>query len=346
MKMNKVSYMVLILALMLSSVTLAFAKNDMGIKEFRESTDYEMLCLRAGGIKQDENGVITFRSYGEDTSPVISLKDKNTYFIDSKTVIPEVSEKELEGFVGGENSYITFFVSKGNSFYKDGINNKMIHVEAFDGAVATSVVYDGTSQQGKVVDNVHFKQIDGVVSAGIIDGDSEGNLWLDEKITRAEMASIVCKMCGRRNVPAPYNTVFSDVPTNHWAAGYIYESSQMDIINGNGDGTFLPDKNITYDEAVKMVVCVLGYGPMGSENGGYPLGFRSTADQIGLTENIGKYSGDDFCTREDIITMVYTALDIPLMERTVYGAGEGYTVMNGLNGLPLRTLKNTYLGIE
>lgn len=44
--------------------------------------------------------------------------------------------------------------------------------------------------------------------------------------------------------------------------------------------------------------------------------------------------------------MVYNALDIPLMERTLYGAEEGYTVMNGTNDLPLHTLKNSYLGIE
>ncbi len=47
---------------------------------------------------------------------------------------------------------------------------------------------------------------------------------------------------------------FSDVD-NHWARPVIEEMTQMGVINGYGDGTFRPGKNVTREEAIKMICC-------------------------------------------------------------------------------------------
>ncbi len=55
---------------------------------------------------------------------------------------------------------------------------------------------------------------------GIISGDPDGNLHLDDSLTRAEMAAVVCRLLGMKEI-SNKATVFSDVPTEHWASGYI-----------------------------------------------------------------------------------------------------------------------------
>lgn len=51
---------------------------------------------------------------------------------------------------------------------------------------------------------------------------------------------------------------FSDVP-KHWASPYIGKLTSLEIISGMPDGTFRPDKAISADEYITLVVRALGY---------------------------------------------------------------------------------------
>ena len=48
---------------------------------------------------------------------------------------------------------------------------------------------------------------------------------------------------------------FTDVDASHWAKNYIQTAYNLGIIAGMGDGTFAPDAPVTYEQALKMVVC-------------------------------------------------------------------------------------------
>ena len=50
---------------------------------------------------------------------------------------------------------------------------------------------------------------------------------------------------------------FSDVASNHWAKEFIDLASAAKIVNGYGDGTFNPEKQLTAGEFIKMVACVM-----------------------------------------------------------------------------------------
>ena len=71
--------------------------------------------------------------------------------------------------------------------------------------------------------------------AGIMVGDTNGNFNPYKTVTRAEMATIICRMLGRADGLKSSND-FSDVPTNHWANTYIGKAAELGIVNGYGGG--------------------------------------------------------------------------------------------------------------
>ena len=47
---------------------------------------------------------------------------------------------------------------------------------------------------------------------------------------------------------------FSDLPSNHWAVDFINTLADKKVINGYPDGTFGPNKTLTYGEFIKLIV--------------------------------------------------------------------------------------------
>lgn len=50
---------------------------------------------------------------------------------------------------------------------------------------------------------------------------------------------------------------FSDVPQSHWAYETINELTDKGVINGMGDGTFVPEGTVTREQFMKLLVCAL-----------------------------------------------------------------------------------------
>ena len=86
------------------------------------------------------------------------------------------------------------------------------------------------------------------VNASIIGGYPDGSFKPNNSITRAEFATILAKTLGLHGETA---VEFTDVNT-HWAKDAIYACAAAGIVNGYTDGSFLPDKFITRQEAMKM----------------------------------------------------------------------------------------------
>ncbi len=184
---------------------------------------------------------------------------------------------------------------------------------------------------------------------GIISGDPNGDLRLGDSLTRAEMSVIICKLQGINDVPDAVDTVFGDVNKSHWASGYINAAYNSKIINGNEDGTFRPEDKVTYQEAVKMLVSLLGYAPQADMIGGYPEGYLETARRHGLTSGV-ELGSENPCTRGDVFILAENALDIPLMMQKdgadpgVYVICDGTLNEKGEIEVPLRTLTTEYFG--
>ncbi len=135
---------------------------------------------------------------------------------------------------------------------------------------------------------------------GLFNGNEKGEFNERSCITRAEAATLICRMLGYEDAAIKYTgrSPFNDVPNTHWASGYIFVASQLGIVNGMGDGNFAPDDLLTYEQALKMLVCALGYDDINvatryggiTENGKlkYPEAYINVAIQIGLTKHVTK----------------------------------------------------------
>ncbi len=165
----------------------------------------------------------------------------------------------------------------------------------------------------------------------VLQGDDQGNFNPDANITRAEFAAVVCRALGLENSAngAKGATAFADVAADHWATGYINLANQMGIINGMGDGTFAPEANVTFEQAVKMLVCSLGFEYMAQTKGGYPTGYLVVANQYGITDGV-KATASEAASRSVVAELTYNALDCPTMEQYSYGTEEEWLVYDGL----------------
>jgi|LSQX01.3.fsa_nt_gb hypothetical protein len=153
----------------------------------------------------------------------------------------------------------------------------------------------------------------------IIKGYDDGTFGPEKTITRAEFAAVVTRALGLGNSGDQKTaTQFTDVPEEHWASGYVSLAASMGIIVGHGDGTFGPDDEVTYEQAIKMLVAALGYEPAAMANGGYPTGYMVIASQEKITRGASGTPGQP-ASRGVVSQLTYNALDVVLMEQTGFG---------------------------
>ncbi len=156
----------------------------------------------------------------------------------------------------------------------------------------------------------------------ILTGFEDGTFKPDETVTRAQMAAIICRTLGYEDQAQSSmgTTVFNDVAADHWASGYINVAQAQQIINGYGDGNYGPEDQVTYEQAVKMLVSALGYELAAQAKGGYPTGYLAIASSEGITKNANGKVGDA-AARGTIAVLVYNSLEVRLMDQTSWSTG-------------------------
>lgn len=84
----------------------------------------------------------------------------------------------------------------------------------------------------------------------VIGGFPDGSFKPDDTITRAQLANILDNTF---NFVSKSNKNFSDVKGTEWFADAVAKCAQAGIINGNPDGTFVPNGTVTREQAAKMI---------------------------------------------------------------------------------------------
>ncbi len=191
-----------------------------------------------------------------------------------------------------------------------------------------------------VTANANNDAIEELISFNIIEGDPNGDLRLEDSITRGEAAKVITHLLGVEAVEQA-ETVFPDVPKEYWASGYISVIHISGIINGMPDGNFEPTAPVTNEQLIKMIVCALGYYQKAEQFGGYPFGYMQLALTNGLLKGVD-VSGMSPATRGDAAIILHNALDAPLMRQTGFGSKAEFVIMDGKNGNALETLRTTF----
>lgn len=113
------------------------------------------------------------------------------------------------------------------------------------------------------VGEAYTEAMDVMVGIGVINGVTTTTLVPKGAYTRAQVAKIITYMLVGDTVAdklKPTTTGFKDVPSSHWASPYIAYCVSESILDGYGDGTFLPERSVTGYEFAKMLLCAVGYG--------------------------------------------------------------------------------------
>lgn len=118
---------------------------------------------------------------------------------------------------------------------------------------------------------------------------------------------------------SPNSDAFSDIDSVPWAKEAIHVMAQRNIINGTGDGRFLPENKVSREEFVKMLVLSLGtyhangrcsFADVSEENWAYT--YIASAVNAGYVKGIDEQSFGlgEYVTRQDAAVFIARALQL------------------------------------
>jgi hypothetical protein len=178
-------------------------------------------------------------------------------------------------------------------------------------------------------DTKYEEAVEFLSAYGIINGYPDGTFRPDQPITRGEVSKIATYMLGYGDFAKNMESNYTDME-GHWATRYVDIANAFDIVQGYLNGTFGPDNNITYSEAVTMVVRTLGYTDA-SLPGSWPYDYYIKAGDLGIAEDIPISAGD--ATRGDMALMVYRTIfqqKGSVNNNTGLWEGKGTTLLSNL----------------
>ena len=171
---------------------------------------------------------------------------------------------------------------------------------------------------------------------GVFKGYEDGSFKPENKITRAEVATIIYRIYtadvaknDKSGMYATYNK-FSDMAGAGWAAGYIGYCANAEFVKGYPDGTFKPSGNVTGYEVLAMILRAVGYDKNNEFTGAdWALNVAKYAEQLGILKNVAKTTDLSApATRELVAEILFRAIQSPMV---TYTAAFGYQNV-GLNG--------------
>lgn len=183
----------------------------------------------------------------------------------------------------------------------------------------------------------YAEAVDVLSAFGIINGYEDGTFRPDNDVTRAEFTAMLVRSLNLSGIGSadPADLPFSDLGEAAWAVSDIHTAYTKGIINGMGDGTFAPNNNVTYEQAIKMVVCALGYEAMAKDSVAagldvYPTGYINVATELALTTKVNGVMGANM-KRWQNAQLIYNSFLVDIMTPVNSAAGITYRIDPGKN---------------
>lgn len=154
----------------------------------------------------------------------------------------------------------------------------------------------------------------------------------EAKVSRTQFADAVMKMMSDGSYSAES---FADMTESNEGMLFLKD---INVLSGNEKGQFLPNNVITADEALKILLGVLGFGSVAESEGGWTSGYRKVASRIDLTDGV-PLNYDSGLTNAGFVKLLTNAADTDILETETVGSGESYSRGEGI------TLLYRYRGI-
>ena len=187
--------------------------------------------------------------------------------------------------------------------------------------------FAATASFEDVANTKYAGSVEALVELGVINGLPDGTYGPEKQVTRAELAKmlVICLGLGDTVESLAGRTIFTDVAENHWASGYINAAVQTKVIAGYPDGTFKPEKEVTYAEAVTMVIRALGYGNVVDTEGTWPTAYMLKAVELELLNDMNSPKAGEAALRGNVAILLWNMLRTPMWKITSENEGTGMT---------------------
>ncbi len=163
--------------------------------------------------------------------------------------------------------------------------------------LALSVVTVSYAAEDGWTDDLEFKYH--VLSElGIVHADNMGGYAVFRDLSKNSFINFICNMYADYGYSAEYS------------ADAIATAENMGIIHKGQDDLYKP---LNYDEAMTMLVRLLGYGLHAEQSGGFPHGYIAIANKLGLSDGLRSISGGAL-QEYDGITLLYNAINAYYVE--------------------------------
>lgn len=181
--------------------------------------------------------------------------------------------------------------------------------------------------------NMDFLKCIGILQSQSVDGT--------EDLSRMELAKMYYSILTCQDIPeySSYISPYTDVGEKEF--GYVKTVSDMGIMTGVSNDKFGIADTVSYIQLIKTIVSFLGYDAHAGVAGGWPYGYITVANSLGLTENAPAdvNVGVTFNAAADVFRL---AAEAPLMVRTgfvneTYEKYPGYGYLEYYMGINLKS---------
>jgi hypothetical protein len=241
-----------------ATITGANVEKLLGDNSSATITSQGQLAVRAPEVEGSRLYDLTFKA-----------NDATLTFVPAGTVAaatPTIATVTTNPVVNPDVSKVSDWLdTKGQSAYMSGYANGTFGAEmSITRAEVAQIFYNLLNDKSVTVTTGFTDVPDGawyaeavntLATLGIVNGVNDGAFSPNAAITRAEFAAIAARFAVENTTDAGS---FSDVTASHWAYKYVATAYAYGWVNGVGDGTFAPNRNITRAEAATMVNRMLG----------------------------------------------------------------------------------------
>ena len=170
-----------------------------------------------------------------------------------------------------------------------------------------------------IADSEVSRAADTLYALGIVDGMADGTFQPGGHLSRVQFCKMAIEIMGKgAEATAQMNrTIFTDVGGTHWGRGYanlaatmvLDEKTGTRLMMGTGNGRFEPERDISYQEAITLILRMLGYSAEADRS--WPAGAIQEAAALGLDEGLSIADPSGPLTRGQAALLFCRLLSIP-----------------------------------
>ena len=173
----------------------------------------------------------------------------------------------------------------------------------------------------------YTEEITFLTELGLLNPEKQANVKSRITIARSELAELAVTIMGA-DASIKGEARFKDVPDTHPQFSDISWAVTLGLMSGKSADTFEPETPLTMKEAVKVAICMLGYGARAEIEGGYPDGYLKIAQKLGITKGVSVSSEKAALRGEVLRLMCNTVTTNMVINEGISGDGTkeiGYT---------------------